>query len=120
MAKPRVRGKRAVQPGGNGQPPRRPGPKAKARSRRAVAQRGRRLRDRAADLAVQVIAQLVRLQVLSITSMSMSTEVARMKILADKMLDRRVGVSDAIGVLVLDYAARAHELTRTFITWFRV
>ena len=88
--------------------------KAKDRQARTRAQHARRMRCRAADLVVQVIAQLLRLQVLVITSMSAATEVARMKVMVATMKSRRLTVPDIVGVLFLDFAARAPDLSMAF------
>ena len=88
--------------------------KAKDRQARTRAQHARRMRCRAADLVVQVIAQLLRLQVLVITSMSAATEVARMKVMVATMKSRRFTVPDIVGVLFLDFAARAPDLSMAF------
>jgi len=75
----------------------------------------RRQNSRARVNVVRVIASLLRLGVLPLSTVSQATDVARLTLLADALRRQKLPEEVVVGILMLDWAARAPELTADFM-----
>lgn len=113
----RVYATRARRRNAAGAPPAmRPGPTPRAAvASRGGQQRRRRCSMRARANLIRVMAGLLRLRVLPLSTVSQASDVARLAVLARALRRERLAEETVLGVLVLDYCARSPELTADFI-----
>ena len=100
----------AMQPGP--QPP----TAVESRSRQQLL---RRRHWRARANVVRVIASLLRLGVLPLSTVSQATDVARLTLLAGALRREKLPEEVVLGILMLDWAARAPDLTANFMETVR-
>ncbi len=97
-----------------------PGPLPQAAAgTRGGQQRRRRLVGRAQANVLRILADLLRLEVLPLRSVTEASDVARLALLARALRREKLAEPTVVGVLILDWAARAPELTADFMASLR-
>ena len=97
-----------------------PGPQPReAVESRSRQQMLRRRNWRARANVVRVIASLLRLGVLPLSTVSQATDVARLTLLAGALRREKLPEEVVLGILMLDWAARAPDLTANFMETVR-
>ena len=115
---PASRGRRRIEAAAPASMQRGPQPPEAVESR-SRQQLLRRRNWRARANVVRVIASLLRLGVLPLSTVSQATDVARLTLLAGALRREKLPEEVVLGILMLDWAARAPDLTANFMETVR-
>lgn len=96
-------------------PPRRNGPACSSVTRKGILQRRRRTIASAKANVLTFLDHLIRLGVIVTTTLTGVSDVCRLKALAADLAELGMNRSTTIAVLILDFAARAPDLTKAFL-----